>query len=86
MKKTLITAALVASLSLVAVACDNDSDATEEPTAEPAAAEVENAEATMEAEAEDAEATMEADAEEDVADAEATMEADAEDAVEDAEE
>ena len=38
-KKTLITAALVASLSLVAVACDNDDDPTAEPTAEPAAAE-----------------------------------------------
>ena len=32
MKKTLITAALVASLSVVAIGCDNDDDATPEPT------------------------------------------------------
>ncbi len=82
MKKTLITAALVASLSLVAVACNDAAEPTDAPPAAPAAAEVEDAEATMEAEAADAEATMEADAEEDVADAEATMEADAEEAAE----
>lgn len=58
MKKSLITAALVASMSLVAVACDND-EATPEPTTpaeavESMAAEVEDAAASMAALAEDA--------------------------------
>ncbi len=35
MKKYLIAAALVVSLSAVAVACDDGDDATPEPTAEP---------------------------------------------------
>ncbi len=87
MKKSLIAAALVVSLSAVAVACDDGDEATPEPTTPAeavesmAAEEVQDAEATMEAEAEDAEATMEAD-EAEVDDAEATMEAEAEDAVE----
>ncbi len=54
-KKTLITAALVASLSVVAIGCDND-EATPEPTTPAeavesmAAEEVEAVEETMEAE------------------------------------
>ena len=35
MKKILVAAALVASLSAVAVACDDGDDATPEPTTEP---------------------------------------------------
>ena len=60
-KKTLISAALVASLSLVAVACDDGDDATPEPT-EPAPVEaVEEAQdAAEEVEAEVDEAADEA--------------------------
>ena len=77
MKKTLITAALVASLSIVAIGCDNDDDATPEPTTPAeavesmAAEDVEAAEESMEAvesmAAEDVEAVESeaADAEED---------------------
>ena len=77
MKKTLITAALVASLSVVAIGCDNDDDATPEPTTAAeavesmAAEDVEAAEESMEAvesmAAEDVEAVESeaADAEED---------------------
>ena len=45
-KKTLITAALVLSLSAVAVACDDGDDATPEPTEAPAAEMTEAPEAT----------------------------------------
>ena len=76
MKKTLITAALVASLSVVAIGCDDD-EATPEPTTPAEAVEsmvaedVEAAEETMEAvesmaaDAEEAVESMAADAEED---------------------
>ena len=70
MKKSLIAAALVVSLSGIAVACDNDDAATPSPAAEAVEsmeAEVEAAETmaaeveeTMEAEAEEAVETMEA--------------------------
>jgi hypothetical protein len=65
-KKPLIAAALVVSLSAVAVACDDGDDAT--PSPEPAAVETMEAEVeaveTMEAEVEEAEETMAAEAEE----------------------
>ena len=67
MKKTLITAALVASMSAFAVACGGD-EATPEPTTpaeavESMAAEVESAAASMQAEVEGAAESMAADAE-----------------------
>ena len=43
MKKTLIAAALVASLSIVAVACNDDDDPTAEPSEAPAVEAVEDA-------------------------------------------
>ena len=84
MKKPLIAAALVVSMSAFAVACDNGDEATPSPDpVESIAAEVEAAETmaaeveeTMAAEAEDAAETMAAEAEEAVE----TMEADVEEA------
>jgi hypothetical protein len=69
-KKTLITAALVASLSVVAIGCDNDDDATPEPTTpaeavESMAAEEVEAVESMAAEEVEAVESMAADAEED---------------------
>jgi NADH dehydrogenase/NADH:ubiquinone oxidoreductase subunit G len=82
-KKSLITAALVVSLSAVAVACDDEEDATPTPEPTAAAAEqveeaVETVEAVEEEVAEEAEATVEAVEEEvaeEVEEAEATVEA-----------
>jgi hypothetical protein len=80
--KTLISAALVASLSVVAIGCDND-EATPEPTTPAeavesmAAEEVEAVESMAAEDVEDAEETMEAEesmAAEDVEDAEAAEE------------
>jgi len=81
-KKTLITAALVASMSAFAVACGGD-EATPEPTTpaeavESMAAEAEGAAASMQAEVEGAAESMAADAE----GAAESMAADAEGAVE----
>lgn len=82
MKKTLITAALVASISAFAVACGGN-DATPSPTTpaeavESMAAEVESAAASMQAEAEGAAESMAAEA----AGAAESMAADAAGAVE----
>ena len=72
MKKTLITAALVASLSVVAIGCDDD-EATPEPTTPAEAVESmaaedvqagEEAVESMAADAEEAVESMAADAEE----------------------
>ena len=71
-KKTIIAAALV--LSLAIVACDDGGDATAEPTAEAVATEAAEAVETMAAEAEEAVETMAADAEEVVEDAEEVVE------------
>ena len=74
MKKTLITAALVASMSLVAVACDNN-EATPEPTT-PAEA-VESMAAEVESTVEDAAESMAAEVESTVEDAVESMAAEA---------
>ncbi len=79
MKKTLITAALVASMSLVAVACDNN-DATPEPTT-PAEA-VESMAAEDVQAAEETMAAVESMAAEDVQAAEEAAESDVQEAAE----
>jgi hypothetical protein len=79
-KKTIIAAALV--LSLAIVACDDGGDATEAPAVEPVATEAVEAVESMAAEAEEAVESMAAEVEEPVESVAAEVEEVVEDAVE----